>query len=636
MSGNIPGGRIEAALQLSGGAQNRAVLESWQRCEQRFGLAHDTLRRPEVMPESQTRQLRDRNGRLYHHAHDLVRTLYRKIDASGYAVFLTDNSGVILDSVAAHSLLPSFRTNGLLPGAVWSEEREGTNGIGTCIVEGRAITIHKDEHFLAQHSVLTCTAAPVFDPDGKVCSVLDVSAVRDDIKRTDCLRVRGMVADYADALERILFFDERAGDVILHLHPEAQHVGSTRDAMISIAPDGTISGATSTARRILAAANNSTDINEMFEMDVDSLLSKFADQSPMKARSGQSAMALNIAGGGVLFGSLTVPERMRRKYIGRSTPVASKVPLPAKPVADIPDQDPALRRIFDIGSRLHARDINVLMSGETGSGKEYLARSIHEATLGKAKSFVAINCAALPEGLIENELFGHAGGAFTGAARDGFGGRIREANGGTLFLDEIGDMPLASQGRLLRVLESRKVEPLGSTKSVSVDFRLICASNVDLNKAVAEGKFREDLLYRIKGARLAVPPLRERSDLGQLIGRLLYGLAGANVVCDDDTMSLLIRHQWPGNVRELINVLQYASVFAEDGVISTNHLPDDFRVQTMDEEPTARQTIERAEGAALRELLENHHWHISNTAKALGIGRNTLYRRMARLGIERS
>ena len=636
MSGNIPGGRIEAALQLSGGAQNRAVLESWQRCEQRFGLAHDTLRRPEVMPESQTRQLRDRNGRLYHHAHDLVRTLYRKIDASGYAVFLTDNSGVILDSVAAHSLLPSFRTNGLLPGAVWSEEREGTNGIGTCIVEGRAITIHKDEHFLAQHSVLTCTAAPVFDPDGKVCSVLDVSAVRDDIKRTDCLRVRGMVADYADALERILFFDERAGDVILHLHPEAQHVGSTRDAMISIAPDGTISGATSTARRILAAANNSTDINEMFEMDVDSLLSKFADQSPMKARSGQSAMALNIAGGGVLFGSLTVPERMRRKYIGRSTPVASKVPLPAKPVADIPDQDPALRRIFDIGSRLHARDINVLMSGETGSGKEYLARSIHEATLGKAKSFVAINCAALPEGLIENELFGHAGGAFTGAARDGFGGRIREANGGTLFLDEIGDMPLASQGRLLRVLESRKVEPLGSTKSVSVDFRLICASNVDLNKAVAEGKFREDLLYRIKGARLAVPPLRERSDLGQLIGRLLYGLAGANVVCDDDTMSLLIRHQWPGNVRELINVLQYASVFAEDGVISTNHLPDDFRVQTMDEEPTASQTMERAEGAALRELLENHHWHISNTAKALGIGRNTLYRRMARLGIERS
>lgn len=636
MSGNLPGGRIEAALQLSGGAQNRAVLESWQRCEERFGLAHDTLRRPEVMPESQTRQLRDRNGRLYHHAHDLVRTLYRKIDASGYAVFLTDNSGVILDSVAAHSLLPSFRTNGLLPGAVWSEEREGTNGIGTCIVEGRAITIHKDEHFLAQHSVLTCTAAPVFDPDGKVCSVLDVSAVRDDIKRTDCLRVRGMVADYADALERILFFDERAGDVILHLHPEAQHVGSTRDAMISIAPDGTISGATSTARRILAAANNSTDINEMFEMDVDSLLSKFADQSPMKARSGQTAMALNIAGGGVLFGSLTVPERMRRKYIGRSTPVASKASMPAKPAADIPDQDPALRRIFDIGSRLHARDINVLMSGETGSGKEYLARSIHDATLGKAKSFVAINCAALPEGLIENELFGHAGGAFTGAARDGFGGRIREANGGTLFLDEIGDMPLAAQGRLLRVLESRKVEPLGSTKSVAVDFRLICASNVDLNKAVAEGKFREDLLYRIKGARLAVPPLRERSDLSQLIGRLLYGLAGENVVCDDETLSLLTRHQWPGNVRELINVLQYASVFAEDGVISTNHLPDDFRVQTMDDEPTARQTIERAEGAALRELLENHHWHISNTAKALGIGRNTLYRRMARLGIERS
>jgi transcriptional regulator with PAS, ATPase and Fis domain len=276
------------------------------------------------------------------------------------------------------------------------------------------------------------------------------------------------------------------------------------------------------------------------------------------------------------------------------------------------------------------------MSGETGSGKEYLARHIHEATLGKSKSFVAINCAALPEGLIENELFGHAGGAFTGAARDGFGGRIREANGGTLFLDEIGDMPLAAQGRLLRVLENRKIEPLGSTKSVAVDFRLICASNVDLNKAVAEGKFREDLLYRIKGARLAVPPLRERDDLGDLIGRLLHGLAGRDVSCDDDVLDLLIRHQWPGNVRELINVLQYASVFAEDGVIRKDHLPDDFSVTRLEDDPSPREMIERAEAGALRQLLDDHHWHISNAAKALGIGRNTLYRRMSRLGIARS
>lgn len=640
MSGNLSGGRIEAALQLSGAAQNRAVLESWQRCEQRFGLAHDTLRRPEVIPESQTRQLRDRNGRLYRHAQDLVRTLYRKIDSSGYAVFLTDNNGVILDSVAAQSLLPSFRSNGLLPGAVWSEEREGTNGIGTCIVEGRPITIHKDEHFLEQHSVLTCTAAPVFGPDGKVCSVLDVSAVRDDIKRTDCLRVRGMVADYADALERILFFDERAGDVILHLHPEAQHVGSTRDAMISIGPDGRISGATSTARRILSLAPNSSDIRDMFEMDVEELLSKFSAQQGTGQDRSSRARALNIAGGGVLFGSVTIPERLRRKYIGRSTPVAARPASPrypaARTVVEIADRDPALRRIFDIGVRLHKRNINILMSGETGSGKEYLARHIHNAALGKTKSFVAINCAALPEGLIENELFGHAGGAFTGAARDGFGGRIREANGGTLFLDEIGDMPLAAQGRLLRVLESHVIEPLGSTKSVPVDFRLICASNVDLARAVAEGRFREDLLYRIKGARLSVPPLRERSDLPDLIGRLLTGLSEVEIACDDDVLELLCRHQWPGNVRELINVLQYASVFAEQGVIRRDHLPDDFHVRDGDDAVGPQEMIARAEAAALRQLLDDHHWHISNTAKALGIGRNTLYRRMKRLNVTRN
>ena len=245
-----------------------------------------------------------------------------------------------------------------------------------------------------------------------------------------------------------------------------------------------------------------------------------------------------------------------------------------------------------------------------------------------------LNTGRLPEGLIETNCL-HAGGAFTGSARDGFGGRIREANGGTLFLDEIGDMPLAAQGRLLRVLESRTVEPLGSTKSVPVDFRLICASNVDLNAAVAEGKFREDLLYRIKGARLAVPPLRERNDLVDLIGRLLAVLSDDYVQCEDDVLSLLTRHGWPGNVRELINVLQYAAVFAEDGVIERHHLPDDFHATQTNETPSPRQTMERAEADALRQLLRDHQWHISNTAKALGIGRNTLYRRMARLGIER-
>ncbi|HBN48980.1 MAG TPA: sigma-54-dependent Fis family transcriptional regulator, partial [Thalassospira sp.] len=427
MSGNHYGGRIEAALQLSGVAQNRAVLESWQRCEQRFGLAHDTLRRPEVMPESQTRQRRDRSGRLYHHAHDLVRTLYRKIDASGYAVFLTDNDGVILDSVAAHTLLPSFRTNGLLPGAVWSEEREGTNGIGTCIVEGRPITIHKDEHFLVQHAVLTCTAAPVFDPEGQVCSVLDVSAVRDDIKRTDCLRVRSLIADYADALERILFFDECASDLILHLHPDAQHVGSTRDALISIGPDGNIRGATSTARRLLAAADNARDVQSMFGFDLDGLIATLGVGEG--ASTSVSAKALPVNGGGLLFGRVTLPEKQRRKFISmRPAPVSRpSARSAANETGDIPDQDPVIRRLYKVGSKLLTNRINVLMSGETGSGKEHMARAIHAAAVGARKPFVAINCAALPESLIESELFGHAGGAFTGAARDGFGGRIKQA-----------------------------------------------------------------------------------------------------------------------------------------------------------------------------------------------------------------
>ncbi|WP_417811208.1 sigma-54-dependent Fis family transcriptional regulator [Thalassospira alkalitolerans] len=643
MSGNHHGGRIEAALQLSGVAQNRAVLESWQRCEQRFGLAHDTLRRPEVMPESQTRQRRDRSGRLYHHAHDLVRTLYRKIDASGYAVFLTDNDGVILDSVAAHSLLPSFRTNGLLPGAVWSEEREGTNGIGTCIVEGRPITIHKDEHFLSQHAVLTCTAAPVFDPEGQVCSVLDVSAVRDDIKRTDCLRVRSLIAEYADALERILFFDECASDLILHLHADAQHVGSTRDALISIGPDGNIRGATSTARRLLAAADDARDVQSMFGFDLDGLIATLGvgEGAGGTGHAPPSAKALPVNGGGLLFGQVTLPEKQRRKFLSmRPATISSPTNRTAANEADdIPDLDPAIRRLYKVGSKLLVNRINVLMSGETGSGKEHMARAIHAAAVGASKPFVAINCAALPESLIESELFGHAGGAFTGAARDGFGGRIKQADGGTLFLDEIGDMPLSAQGRLLRVLEQRTVEPLGSTKSVPVNFRLICASNVDLTRAVADGKFREDLLYRIKGARLSLPALRERSDLADLVMRLLRYISGniaGDIRCSDEVFELLAAHPWPGNIRELVNVLQYACVFAEGGLILRSHLPDEFHETSACDPNPAASILQRAEADALRQVLDDHRWHISKTAKALGISRNTLYRKMDRFDIRRN
>ncbi|WP_085585862.1 sigma-54-dependent Fis family transcriptional regulator [Thalassospira mesophila] len=637
MSGNHAGGRIEAALQLSGVAQNRAVLESWQRCHDQFGLVHETARRPEIISESQTRQRRDRNGRLFHHAHDMVRTLYRKIDTAGYAVFLTDHDGVILDSVAAHSMLPSFRTNGLLPGAIWSEEREGTNGIGTCLVEGRAITIHNDEHFLTQHAGLTCTAAPVFDPEGKVCSVLDVSAVRDDIRREDCLRVRSLVADYADALERILFFDECANDIILHLHPDAHHVGTARDALLAVGADGAITGSTALARRLLSARGGAHNIQSLLGTDMDSLMDRLLAASPLRDND-ISARAVPIGGGGVMFGQLTLPEKQRRRFYTAKPRSAAR---PANDLHDIPDQDAALRRLFQVGSKLLANDIHLLMSGETGSGKEHLARAIHNSAVGAGQPFVAINCAALPESLIESELFGHASGAFTGAARDGFGGRIKQADGGTLFLDEIGDMPVTIQGRLLRVLEQRCVEPLGSTKSVPVNFRLICASNVDLTAAVANGKFREDLLYRIKGARLSLPPLRERADLADLVARLLAGFAKDQPVqCDDDAMVVLHNHAWPGNVRELVNVLQYASVFAENGVIKVSHLPDDLHKVAQNTAAPARgnghNPLWQAERDALGKALGEQFWHVSKTAKMLGISRNTLYRKMEKYGIQRA
>jgi transcriptional regulator of acetoin/glycerol metabolism len=389
---------------------------------------------------------------------------------------------------------------------------------------------------------------------------------------------------------------------------------------------------------LLAAADNARDVQSMFGFDLDGLITTLGVGEG--ASTSVSAKALPVNGGGLLFGRVTLPEKQRRKFISmRPAPLSRpSARSAANEACDIPDQDPVIRRLYKVGSKLLTNRINVLMSGETGSGKEHMARAIHAAAVGARKPFVAINCAALPESLIESELFGHAGGAFTGAARDGFGGRIKQADGGTLFLDEIGDMPLSAQGRLLRVLEQRTVEPLGSTKSVPVNFRLICASNVDLTRAVADGKFREDLLYRIKGARLSLPALRERSDLPDLIARLLRGISGdmaGKSRCSDDVLELLARHDWPGNIRELANVLQYACVFADGGLILRDHLPDEFHETVTRDPGHAGSILKRAEADALRQVLDDHRWHISKTAKVLGISRNTLYRKMDRFSIRR-
>ena len=296
------------------------------------------------------------------------------------------------------------------------------------------------------------------------------------------------------------------------------------------------------------------------------------------------------------------------------------------------------------------KPIAVLVQGESGVGKEVFARALHASGPRRDAPFVAINCAAIPEHLIESELFGHVAGAFTGARKEGHLGRLREAHGGTLFLDEIGDMPLALQTRLLRVLQERSVTPVGASKAVPVDFALVCATHNQLMQAAEQGRFRQDLYYRINGLTVQLPALRERSDFVALLQRLLADLAteqglGFEVQVAPDLLARLAAYPWPGNLRQLANVLRTACAMLAEGedTLGWEHMPDDL-VQALTAVPPgprsdaavgpgvdglpASLSLQQLSQAAIDQALQAARGNMSQAARQLGISRQTLYRKL--------
>lgn len=289
---------------------------------------------------------------------------------------------------------------------------------------------------------------------------------------------------------------------------------------------------------------------------------------------------------------------------------------------------PQMARIERMIERVGPASVSVLIAGETGTGKEVVARALHEQSARRSAQFVAINCAAIPENLLESELFGHEKGAFTGAIKT-TPGKFELAHGGTLLLDEIGDMPMALQAKLLRFIQERQFERIGGRTAISVDVRLICATNRDLAKLVAEGRFREDLFYRINEIRIDLPPLRERGNDAQLLAHHFLNIFNRSHYrqlsgISDQALEAIARHSWPGNVRELENRIKRAVVMAEGNVIS-------FRDLDIPEQPPPqtsldlRLEVQKLEASLAQQALSASNGNISKAAKLLGVSRPHLY-----------
>lgn len=346
-----------------------------------------------------------------------------------------------------------------------------------------------------------------------------------------------------------------------------------------------------------------------------------ASTSLLKNKKGE------VLGGVETFRDRSLVEELRKELSARYQ------------MGDMVSRNKSMKRIFDILPQIAESDSTVLIEGETGTGKELMARAIHDLCNRKDKSFVAINCGALPDTLLESELFGYKSGAFTNAAKDK-PGMFEVAGGGTILLDEIGDTSAAFQVRLLRVLEEHEFQPLGSVQKIKTDIRIIAATNRDLSEMIDRGEFRRDLFYRINVVRLKLPPLRDRmEDIPLLIDRFitkmnkLKGRAIAGI--DREALGILLSHDYPGNIRELENIIEHAFILCPDGPIEARHLPGSFTVQSIPSvsDDTLNHTVKSVEAGAIMDALKKNNYNREITAKDLGMHKSTLFRKIKKLGI---
>ena len=594
------------------------VGRSWQRCLQ---WVDKRLPGPEPLGRGDFQARREAARQLIEMALPEIETLAGQMNNSHSVLILTDEQGLIVEEQGNTDFLRRAQRVALQPGVDWSEPHCGTNAIGTALVEREALEVRGAEHFLDANKILSCAAAPILSSRGEVLGVLDVSGDASQLH----LHALALVKLASQQIEHRLIHAAARGRRLLRFHTKAPMLGTPREAALLL-EDDRIVGASPTALEILGL-----DWKQVLDQPLDRLFdsrwrSLGHQQGSLRTHRGLAFVAQMQAGAPAPH-AVVSDTRAQPSSRGELQADNTIEPLLARAL-----------RVLDAGG-------SVLLQGETGVGKDVFAGLLHGRSRRARGPFVALNCAALPETLIESELFGYAEGAFTGAQRKGRIGRVREADGGVLFLDEIGDMPLLLQARLLRVLQERSVTPLGDGRSVAVDFSLICATHHDLQAMVDAGEFRADLYYRLQDYTVALPALRERKDIGELIDRLFEqaGAAASGLSLTREARDELARRPWPGNLRQLASTLRTLVALAEPGdVIGRDQLPPCVPAPGGNVMASATAIPSQAAHAdavplglrertaeAIDRALAAHEGHIAAAARELGVHRSTIYRHLA-------
>lgn len=639
------------------------VIELSQQRSRAFGIESGDIPDYSSSDSSVLIQALDENRFLFQHAAPVMETLYEQIINTHSMVLLTSSKGMVLHSLGDTDFLEKASQVALLPGVDWSERSKGTNAIGTSLREGQAITIHGNQHFMNANKRLTCSCAPIADPYGQVIGALDVSGDHRSFHQHTMALVRMSV----QMIENHMFADIFPKAVRLHFHTRSEFLGTLVEGIIVFSHEGRFLSANRSAQFQLGLSLNALKAHTF------SSLFGIAMSRLLDLCSGNPSIPQQLC----LHNGVSVWSKVKFKPVGQwfaghgpgkfhdnavkspDAPQSSPSPLRKAHMSNLhylDTGDPQVSVLINKLNMVRGRDIPIMLLGETGTGKDLVAQAIHNDSDRAGRAFVSVNCASIPETLIESELFGYEDGAFTGARRKGAVGKIQQANGGTLFLDEIGDMPRHLQARLLRVLQDRKVNPLGAGKEVEVDISIICATNKNLKTMIAQGEFREDLYYRLNGLVVRLPALRERTDFELVVKKILNKLCenGPQIGISSEVMAMFRAYSWPGNFRQLHNLLRTAVVMAGcQGVIDRGHLPDDFLEDcaepfnaapppgmctgatevgpVMAEGNPDGGSLQDVALSTMAQMLRLHKGNVSAAAKALGVSRNTVYRKKEQL-----
>jgi transcriptional regulator of acetoin/glycerol metabolism len=615
-----PGDSTDAAVDPS------AISRSWERCRQAGLMPERSSPDGPHFGQGELRAAAQRRGVLIAQARPVIDYIYGQIRNSGCVMLLSDENGYLLESAGDVDFCSRAAHVALQPGACWAENSRGTNAVGTALVEGRPIVVNGAEHYLRHNNFLSCAAAPLFAPGGNLLGVIDISCDT----RLYHPHTFGLVRAAAQMIENRIFEMGFLHQRKLRFHLSSNCLGSIMEGVVALNEDGHVLGANRCGYEMLGLRETDIggrNISEIFNIPLGELMD-------LRRHAQDRPVSLHLSNGESVFISA---EGAHFRQPSRTAQPAAATKSDALDALD--SGDASVHKAITQLRRVLGRPVHILLQGETGVGKDYFARAIHASGPRANGPFIAVNCAALPETLIESELFGHAPGAFTGAKREGSLGRIRQAQGGTLFLDEIGDMPLPMQTRLLRVLEDRHVTPIGG-KPVQVDFLLISATHRDLQLRIAEQSFRSDLYYRLNGLSILLPPARERTDLSILIASILTHetkLHGDSITpprLSEELSQAFAKYSWPGNLRQLASMLRTACLMLNDGeaLLRMHHLSEEA-LRELTAKPVLHHdascaTLRTQSDAMIAAAVTEAGGNIAAAARSLGISRNTLYRRL--------